>query len=64
MSNEESCVAHHCVTQEIFKTKKNILQMICSKTEKKEEFFASKRTFENVKKILQTISSKKEINLN
>ena len=38
--------------------------MIFSKTEKKEEFFASKRTFENVKKILQTIFSKKEINPN
>jgi hypothetical protein len=38
--------------------------MICSKTEKKEEFFASKRTFENVKNILQTILSKKEINPN
>jgi len=38
--------------------------MICSKTEKKEEFFASKQTFENVKKNIQTILSKKEINPN
>ena len=40
--------------------KKNILQMICSKTEKKEHFFAKKRTFEKLKKILQTLCTKTE----